>query len=315
MKITGTFLDEITHDIPSQNWGVEEWERDFQTMQRVGIDTVILIRCGHKRFVTYPSSVLEKTQHCYLPPVDLVKLYLDLSEKYGMAFYFGTYDSGEFWHRGEYQKEIDLSMQVVDEVWERYGASPAFKGWYLSLEVSRKALAIIDIYQTLGRHCKAISANLPVLISPYIEGKKAVYSFTADIERNDGISLERHEQEWNEIMQGIAGAVDMVAFQDGHVDFYELADYLQVNKALAEKYGLRCWTNIESFDRDMPIKFLPIKWEKMLLKLQAAEHAQIEKAITFEFSHFMSPHSCYLQSQGLFKRYCEYVGKDYDARR
>ena len=40
-----------------------------------------------------------------------------------------------------------------------------------------------------------------------------------------------------------------------------------VNKALADKYGMECWTNIESFDRDMPIRFLPIKWEKLLLKL------------------------------------------------
>ena len=26
--ITGTFLDEITHDIPSQNWGYEDWRRE-----------------------------------------------------------------------------------------------------------------------------------------------------------------------------------------------------------------------------------------------------------------------------------------------
>ena len=26
MKITGTFLDEISHDIPHQNWGEREWE-------------------------------------------------------------------------------------------------------------------------------------------------------------------------------------------------------------------------------------------------------------------------------------------------
>ena len=30
MRITGTFLDEISHDIPHQNWGFEEWERDFK---------------------------------------------------------------------------------------------------------------------------------------------------------------------------------------------------------------------------------------------------------------------------------------------
>ena len=29
MCITGTFLDEITHNIPSQNWGAGEWRQEF----------------------------------------------------------------------------------------------------------------------------------------------------------------------------------------------------------------------------------------------------------------------------------------------
>ena len=44
------------------------------------------------------------------------------------------------------------------------------------------------------------------------------------------------------------------------------------------------------FDRDMPIKFFPIKFDKLRLKLEAAQRAGYDKAITFEFSHFMSPH-------------------------
>jgi len=46
LRITGTFLDEITYDIPSNNWGRAEWERDFRVMKDIGIDTVILIRAG-----------------------------------------------------------------------------------------------------------------------------------------------------------------------------------------------------------------------------------------------------------------------------
>ena len=61
-------------------------------------------------------------------------------------------------------------------------------------------------------------------------------------------------------------------------------------------------------DRDMPIKFLPIKWEKLLLKLDAAQKAGVEKAITFEFSHFLSPNSAYLQARHLYRRYCEHFG-------
>ena len=52
MKITATFIDEISHDIPHQNWGRDEWEKDFQAMKAIGIDTVIMIRCGWKQWLT-----------------------------------------------------------------------------------------------------------------------------------------------------------------------------------------------------------------------------------------------------------------------
>lgn len=307
--LTGTFLDEISHDIPHQNWGTKEWDADFQAMQAIGIDTVILIRSGHKRWLTYPSEVLIQKQGCHRPSVDLVDLFLTLAEKYEMDFYFGTYDSGQYWHAGEFQKEIDLNRAAVDEVWEKYGHRPAFKGWYLTQEVSRRVKGIIEVYATMAQHCKEISnGKLPTLISPWMDGIKSVWSAEATIYKTDGITLEEHESEWDTIMAGIAGAVDIVAFQDGHVDFHELPAYLEINKKLANKHGLRCWTNSETFDRDMPIKFLPIKWEKLLLKLQAAAQVGVEKGITFEFSHFMSPNSSYLQARHLYNRYREYFG-------
>ena len=107
-------------------------------------------------------------------------------------------------------------------------------------------------------------------------------------------------------MGGIKGSVDIVAFQDGHVDFHELPVYLATNQTLADMHGLECWTNSETFDRDMPIKFLPIKWEKLLLKLTMAKVAGVKKGITFEFSHFLSPNSCYSQARNLYARYREY---------
>jgi hypothetical protein len=39
-----------------------------------------------------------------------------------------------------------------------------------------------------------------------------------------------------------------------------------------------------------------------------AGQAGFEKAITFEFSHFMSPNSCYPQAGNLYRRYCDYFG-------
>lgn len=307
MKLSGTFLDEISHDIPHQNWGPKEWDTDFQHMKRMGIDTVILIRCGYKNWLTYPSAVLQEEEGAYEPPVDLVRLFLDLSEKHGMAFYFGLYDSGKYWWaQGDFQREVALNLRVIDEVWKRYGSSTAFQGWYICQEVSRKTAGIIDLYRQLGLHCKKVSGGLPTLISPYIDGQKAIMASEAELTKTDAVSLQEHEAEWDEIFAGIREAVDIVAFQDGHVDYHQLADYFAVNKQLADRHGLRCWTNAESFDRDMPIKFLPIKWEKLRLKLEAARAAGLEKAITFEFSHFMSPQSAYPQAGHLYNRYQEY---------
>src|SRR5262245_25356427 len=138
MRITGTFIDEISHDIPHQNWGAAEWDRDFAHMKAIGIDTVILIRSGYRRFITYPSKYLQQQMGCYEPPVDLVKLYLELAEKHGMQFYFGLYDSGLYWDTGNMQHEINANRYVIDEVWKQYGHYKSFKGWYLSMEISRK---------------------------------------------------------------------------------------------------------------------------------------------------------------------------------
>jgi hypothetical protein len=306
MQITGTFIDEISHDIPHQNWGAKEWEQDFQHMAAMGIDTVILIRSGYRRFLTYPSSYLINKHGCFKPPVDLVEMFLSLADKYLMNFYFGLYDSGIYWDTGDLTHEIDDNRFVIDEVWRQYGHHPSFKGWYLSMEISRRTIGATEAFRTLGLQCKEVSNGLPTFISPWIDGKKAVMAASADLTKTDAVSVDEHEKEWREIFHGMQGAVDAVAFQDGHIDYTELDTFFTVNKKLADQFGMQCWTNAESFDRDMPIKFLPIKFEKLRLKLEAARRCGFDKAITFEFSHFMSPQSSYIQAHHLYNRYLEY---------
>lgn len=315
MRIKATFLDEISHDIPHQNWGATEWDADFASMKAIGIEMVVLIRSGYKRWQTFPSEVLSNEEKCYNPPVNLVKLFLELSDKYVMQFYFGLYDSGRywvdtnFWTNGNYEREVAVNKKLINEVWKKYGTYKSFAGWYLSQECSRNNGKIIEMFAQLGLYCKSVSGGLPVMISPYIDGKKNINQYTIETTKAEAVTLENHESEWDAIFKGIKGAVDIVAFQDGHVDYDELVDFLKLNKKLCDKYGLACWTNSETFDRDMPIKFLPIKWEKLKLKLDFAAEAGIENAITFEFSHFMSPQSAYKQAGHLYNRYREYIQK------
>lgn len=173
LPIRATFLDEVSWDIPHQNWGVKEWDKDFQCMKDMGINTVVMIRSGLGRWLAAPfESVLSANPNAIYPPVDLVEMFLTLADKYDMAFFFGTYDSGQWWHEGEYQKEIDVNNALIDEVWAKYGHHKSFQGWYLSQEVSRRTKNIAKIMAGVGKHAKEVSGGLPCMISPYIHGVK-----------------------------------------------------------------------------------------------------------------------------------------------
>jgi len=194
LKITGTFLDEISHDIPHQNWGEKEWDADFAHMKAIGIDTVIMIRSGYRKFITYPSEYLLKKHNCYMPSVDLVDMYCRLAEKYGMKFYFGLYDSGKYWDTGDLSWEVEDNKYVIDEVWKNYGSKyKSFQGWYISGEISRKTKGAIGAFHAMGKQCKDVSNGLPTFISPWIDGKKAVEAAGSDITKANSVSVQEHE--------------------------------------------------------------------------------------------------------------------------
>ncbi len=300
MKITGTFLDEITHDIPSANWGPVEWETEFNTMQEAGIDTVILIRSGYKNRMTFPSEVLSAAQPMRPAHIDLVDLFLTQAERTGMTFYFGIYDSGHFWQEGHPEQEVELNLRFTEEVARKYGHRKAFGGWYMTHEIHEHNEGITRLIENLARHVRSLK-DIPVLMSPYMHGRKEF--------ANAPTTPEEHEHQWDQVFSVLGGFVDIVAFQDGHVDFHELPAFMEINNRLARKYGLHPWSNVESFERGMPLNFLPIDWRNLVDKIEVAEAAGVEKLITFEFSHFMSPNSMWPSARNLYRRYMEYINQ------
>jgi len=300
MKITGTFLDEITHDIPSANWGAEEWAADFDAMQAVGIDTVVLIRSGYRERMTFPSAVLAAAQPMRPVYLDLVDLFLTQAERTGMTFYFGIYDSGRFWHSGQPEREVELNLRFTEEVAQRYGDRKAFGGWYMTHEIHEHEEGVTRLIERLARHVKGLK-DVPVLMSPYVRGRKQF--------GDAPITPEEHERQWEQVFAILSGFVDIVAFQDGHVDFQELPAFMEINTRLARKYGLAPWSNVESFERGMPLNFLPIDWRNLVYKIETAAAAGAEKLITFEFSHFMSPNSMWPSARSLYQRYLKYIQK------
>ena len=294
IKLKGTFLDEITHDIPKQNWGPQEWAADFDAMKAVGIDTVIIIRAGYKDQAIFNSEVLQNYSSMIPAYDDLMDLFLKEAERCGMDLYFGLYDSGKYWHEGDPAKEVQINKEFTREVAEKYGERDAFKGWYISHEIDVYDPGVMEVYTEMSEHLKSLK-ELPVLISPYVHGVKQF--------GDNAISFKEHTENWNKIFAQIKDSVDIVAFQDGQVGYGELQNYLRVHKVLADKYGIESWSNVESFDRDMPIKFPPIPFKFLRYKMEQAAAAGVENLITFEFSHFMSPNSIYPAARNLYKYY------------
>jgi len=305
MRITGTFLDEIGGDIPSASWGPKEWAKDFDAMKQIGIDTVIVIRAGRDSRCIFDSKALKKYMDMQPVYIDLLDVFLNEAERCGMQLFVGTYDSAKYWYvEKNPEKELEINRSFTDEVASRYGSRKAFRGWYMCHELNafeKQAFDSLIIYERLVGHLRSL-INLPVLMSPFLWGKKMLVK--------NPTSLEEHGRKWDEMLSRLEGLVDILAFQDGGVDFLELPAFLKLDSQLAKKYGMASWSNVETFERGTPINYLPIDWRNLRCKLEAADSAGIEKVITFEFSHFMSPNSVYPAAHNLYRRYCEWLDEN-----
>ena len=296
--ITGTFIDEITADIPSANWSHDDWRRELDIMKLFGIDTVIIIRGGLGRRVTFPSRALDLTHED-----DLARVFFEGVQERGMKLFFGTYVStlsADCWRDGAWKREFDINRAFIDEVLERYSSYSCFVGWYLSHEVGMYDEVYVALLQHLAAHVKSITPDKATLISPYFMGKV--------LAPEGWLNPEDQAKEWDRVFSSTPG-IDICAFQDATVPLGEQGDYFAAMREVCDKHGVELWANIETFARDMMPRFSPVDF-RVLRDRMLGSAPYVSKSITFEFSHFLSPQSMYPSARNLFRRYCEYFGKD-----
>lgn len=299
-RITGTFLDEITCDIPPQNWDEEQWAVEFDTMRQAGIDTVILIRAGFRDMAVYPSEALGITD---VP--DLAAFFLDQARRRGMKLFFGCYDSGKLGYEWkDWRRDWEMNRKLIPEIYARYGQHPAFQGWYCSPETVWASQNAVELYGRITGLMKE-TAPLPVLISP---------GWPSYIYRDDPPDLRHGKfiREWEHLFSSIK-SIDYVAFQDGSCCYgndddqcFELERYMQETLELCRAHQLTLWANIETFSWKFPVKFPSQDWRYLKRRIEhQAPYA--EKLITFEFSHFLSPNSMYPAARHLYRQYMRHI--------
>lgn len=293
--ITGTFIDEITYDIPSSNWSREQWSADLDNMQKSGIDTLIFIRGGFEGKSIFPSECIGT-----LGTPDFAGFIIEEAEKRNMNIYFGLYTSNLCWNNGDAKGEIAKNKAFINEAWKRYGGSPSFKGWYIPQECERERLNFSEILRGLSALCKDKCPDKKVLISPFF--------FTERTSKDCGFTPQQTFDEWDKIFSYAGGDIDICAFQDGTAPLKSMREYYMMSKAVCEKYNIQHWVNVELFERDVRCMYYPIPFTQLAPKLELhKEYA--EKMICFEYSHFLSPQSIYPSARNLNSLYCEHYLK------
>lgn len=290
--ITGTFIDEITYDIPSSNWTTEKWRRDLDNMQDIGIDTLVFIRGGFGERSIFPSKTLgtENTD-------DFAGFIFDEAEKRKMDVFFGLYITDLDWNHGDAAGEIRKNKAFINEVYQRYGTSSAFRGWYIPQEAAFDNLNIGEVMRGLSALCKDKAPEKQVLVSPF---------FKTDITYpGEAHTPERTYEEWDRLFSYGGRDIDICAFQDGTAPMSRMTEYYGAIKKLCDKYGIHHWANAETFERDVRCMYYPITFSILRDRLEMHK-TYAEKIITFEFSHFLSPQSIYPSARNLNELYTDY---------
>lgn len=86
--ITGTFINLFLGDTGINNYGLEEWETDFQLMQAIGIDTLIVLRGETESGGRYLSA-LDPRSTTWAEDPNLLSMFFRLCEKYDIKLYLG----------------------------------------------------------------------------------------------------------------------------------------------------------------------------------------------------------------------------------
>ena len=290
--ITGTFIDEITYGIPPSNWTREQWKADLDTMMDVGIDTLIFIRGGFEDRTIYPSKVFH-TEH----EDDFAGFILDEAAKRNMDVFFGLYISNLTWNDGDAAGEIRKNKLFIDEVWQRYGDFPSFKGWYIPHETGCEEFNISEIMCGLAGMCKDKAPDKSVFISPFFK--------TDILYPGAALTPQQHYEEWDRIFSKCGKDVDICAFQDGTAPIAQFDEYFGLTAQLCKKHNIQHWVNAETFERDWRSLYYPITFS--ILQKRLEHHKKYaEKIITFEFSHYLSPQSIHLSARNLSNLYRSY---------
>lgn len=167
-KFSSIFI-QLAPDYASKD--AESWETSFRDLKSVGINEIIVQIAINEKGESWYSNTNVSWASVKEPIIDKI---ISGAEQCGFNVVLGLYGGG---YGETNQQLIEKNKDVIDDLFRRFGSSPAFTGWYITQEfydatwernwlkdeAERDALA--NYNETIASYCKS-KKNVPVMIAP-----------------------------------------------------------------------------------------------------------------------------------------------------
>jgi hypothetical protein len=291
-RLTGGFIQ-------IQGWMMDltpaDWERELEALRAAGLDTIIVQYLATSR-QTYMPSDPEAS--------DPVRSILSFADAHGLTVFLGTRaDDGWWeWDAAYLARALEDRKELTRAIHERYGAHRSFGGWYFTEEMSgnlspERVVQLRDYFSALSRHVKGLR-DQPVGLAPYfshltpVESMRSIYGSFLD-----------------------GAGIDILMLQDGvgargwDRDLEaRIVPFFEMYREVCDRHGVALWSDLESFQRADPERehgFVPTTPDRLRRQL-AAVAPYVERIVTFDFFHYMSPHRGPAQ-RALYEGYLDYL--------
>lgn len=255
------------------NKDAASWESSFRDLMSVGINEMIVQYAVNDKNSSgiYYSWYADKQVSWATLREPIIDKIIAGAERCGFHIVLGAYGGGY----GESNDQlIAKNKAVIDDIYRRFGASPAFTGWYIAQEFydyngwerpwlsdpsQRNALA--DYNQTIAAYCKS-KKNVPVMIAPALwRGMPAKMC-----------------GEWFDQIFARTPSVDILYLQDcgGRGDLevtcptVDLPNWYKYIKEACDKHGVKFGVDLESFHAVSGGGSLPRDWDYLKYQLYVA---------------------------------------------
>lgn len=175
-KITGSFTQLWnTAGCSCGQWTLQQWKDEFQKMKDACMTTFVVQYGVYNNLSWYSPSSLSFVIY---KETTLNKIF-QAAEAKGINIYVGLYFD-ETWNSSSktasstYSLLLTKQQQVITEIWNLFGNSPSFKGWYIPQEINdlewqtnpAKSL-LFDWVQSIASWAHSKNTSKPVMIAPF----------------------------------------------------------------------------------------------------------------------------------------------------